>query len=290
MAAGGTKLVLPSSTSITEHMASPTVLVRTWVDRSHDVQAFRPNAHRGLELACVIEGRLHYRLGARELTAAAGSVIVVPAGVEHMTSLTPGTRALSLHMSTDLLGEVAQTLGPRYTRRQIDAGLAAAPERFMRLASLLAEEATDGGPGSALAADGLAEALAVHIVRGGPQRISRARENDPRILRALQLAEDVHGANLDVEDLARAAGMSRYHFSRRFSEVTGTSPYRYLLEVKLARAAELLRRGHLSVTEAALDAGFNDFGRFAAHFRRTFGCLPSNLASARSARKTARIA
>ncbi len=273
-------LVLPPGMSINERMAAPTVLVRRWQDRSQGVQAFHVTAHEAYELAWVEAGRLEYRVGRRRFTAVQGSVIVVPAGAEHATSLTPGTRAVSMHLSPDLVCGVADALGPAHRRRQIDAGIAAAGERMVRLGTLLGEEAP-GGPGSALAASALAEALAVQIVRGAPEGRTRAGDHDPRILRAVQLAEDLQGEEIDVEDMARAAGMSRYHFSRRFKQVVGTSPYRYLLEVKLARAAELLRRRRLSVTEAAVEAGFNDFGRFAAHFRRSFGCRPSEMSRAR---------
>jgi AraC family transcriptional regulator len=261
-------------------MASPTVLVRQWEERSHGVQAFRVTAHEAYELAWVETGHLEYRVGRRRFTADEGSVIVVPAGVEHATSITQGTRAVSMHLSPQLVRGVAEALGPEYRRRQIDAGIAAAGERMVRLGSLLEQEAS-GGPSSDLAAGALAEALATQLVRGAPERLSRAREHDPRILRAVQLAEDVRGEEIDVDDMARAAGMSRYHFSRLFKQVVGTSPYRYLLEVKLARAAELLRRRRLSVTEAAVEAGFSDFGRFAAHFRRSFGCRPSEMSRAR---------
>jgi len=285
-----TLLVLPAGTSFTERLATPTVLVRLWVDRSREIQALGTSTHRDLELAWVEAGCLHYRVGRRDYTARAGEVIVIPAEAEHATSVAPGTRAVSLHMRPELVAGVADALGPAFRRRQIDAGLAAAPERLLRLATLLREEASGGGPGSTLASDALAEALAVQVVRAAPLRTTGGRGHDPRVLRALQLAEATGGEELDVGDLARAAGMSRYHFSRRFRDVTGSSPYRYLIEVRLGRAAELLRRGHVSVTEAALAAGFTDFGRFAAHFRRSFGCRPSDLARARSARRTARFA
>ena len=186
---------------------------------------------------------------------------------------------------------MAEVLGPSFERRQLEAGLVPGPDRVLRLAGLLLEECSDDdAPGSALASDGLAEALAVQVLRGAPQRASGGGCRDPRIIRALQAIESSDGANLDVEELARAAGMSRYHFSRIFREVMGTSPYQHLLDVRLARAAELLRGGHATVTEAALSAGFTEFGRFAAHFQRRFGCLPSQMATARTARRMARIA
>jgi AraC-like DNA-binding protein len=80
---------------------------------------------------------------------------------------------------------------------------------------------------------------------------------------------------LTVDDLARAAGMSRFHFSRRFRDEVEQSPYGSLLQLRLTKAAALLRRRSCSVTEAALSVGFNDVSRFSRMFRRTYGVLPS---------------
>jgi AraC family transcriptional regulator len=77
--------------------------------------------------------------------------------------------------------------------------------------------------------------------------------------------------------------MSRFHFSRLFRDEIGQAPYQYLLRVRLARATELLRGGHHSVTEAALESGFTDLSRFASMFKKQTGKRPSDVARARSA-------
>ena len=69
---------------------------------------------------------------------------------------------------------------------------------------------------------------------------------------------------------------------RRFREQVGKSPYAYLQQVRLQRAAELLGRGRATVTEAAFAAGFTDLGRFGRKFRETYGCTPSAFAAARA--------
>lgn len=68
--------------------------------------------------------------------------------------------------------------------------------------------------------------------------------------------------------------MSRYHFSRRFRDEVGQSPYKFLVRMRVERAAERLRAG-LSVTEAAYEVGFAGLGRFSHAFRARFGVLPS---------------
>jgi transcriptional regulator GlxA family with amidase domain len=104
-----------------------------------------------------------------------------------------------------------------------------------------------------------------------------------RVSLSLDHIHSAYAEPLTVDDLARSAGMSRFHFSRLFHEQVGDAPYRYLLRVRIARAAELLRGGRHSVTEAALAVGFQDLGRFRRLFRREIGCRPSEVAR-RSAR------
>jgi AraC-like DNA-binding protein len=61
------------------------------------------------------------------------------------------------------------------------------------------------------------------------------------LLRAKDAADSRHFEPLRVEDLARAAGLSRAHFSREFRRAFGDSPRAYLLTRRLERAAALLR-------------------------------------------------
>ncbi|MCA9620465.1 MAG: helix-turn-helix transcriptional regulator, partial [Myxococcales bacterium] len=102
---------------------------------------------------------------------------------------------------------------------------------------------------------------------------------DPRIRRAADAVEARFADALTVDDLARIAGMSRFHFCRQFRGQMGVSPYQHLVATRVRRAAELLRRGRYSVTETAFEVGFSDPGRFARAFRRHMGCAPSAYAA-----------
>jgi transcriptional regulator GlxA family with amidase domain len=132
-----------------------------------------------------------------------------------------------------------------------------------------------------MVADALADALVVHALRASREVRAHGGARDPRITAALDQVHAAYAEPLTVSDLARAAGMSRFHFSRLFQDETGDPPYRYLQRVRVRRGAELLRAGRHSVTEAALAVGFHDFGRFARVFRREIGCLPGELARGR---------
>jgi AraC-like DNA-binding protein len=95
------------------------------------------------------------------------------------------------------------------------------------------------------------------------------------LLRAKDLADARYFEPLDVADLARAAGLSRAHFSREFRRAFGESPHVYLLTRRLERAAALLRNTDRSVIEICLAVGLQSVGSFTTSFTRTYGMPPT---------------
>lgn len=77
-----------------------------------------------------------------------------------------------------------------------------------------------------------------------------------------------------LEELGRLVGCSPFHLSRQFSETTGMTIPQFTRQLRLERAAELLRSGKLNVTEAALEVGYNSLSHFTVAFREAFGCCP----------------
>ena len=95
------------------------------------------------------------------------------------------------------------------------------------------------------------------------------------LLRAKDLADARYAEPLDVDDLARAAGLSRAHFSREFRRTFGESPHAYLLTRRLERAAALLRTTDHSVAEICFSVGLQSVGSFTTSFTRTYGISPT---------------
>ena len=95
------------------------------------------------------------------------------------------------------------------------------------------------------------------------------------LLRAKDLADARFAERLEVDDMARAAGLSRAHFSREFKQAFGVSPHAYLLTRRLERAATLLRVTDRSVTAICLDVGLHSLGSFTTSFKRMFGTPPT---------------
>jgi AraC-like DNA-binding protein len=95
------------------------------------------------------------------------------------------------------------------------------------------------------------------------------------LLRARDLADARYFEHLDVDDLARAARLSRAHFSREFRRAFGESPHAYLLTRRLERAAALLRTTDGSVADICFAVGLQSVGSFTTSFTRTFGMPPT---------------
>lgn len=95
------------------------------------------------------------------------------------------------------------------------------------------------------------------------------------LLRAKDLADAHYTEPLEVDDLARAAGLSKAHFSREFRRTFGESPYVYLMTRRLERAAALLRTTDHSVAEICLEVGLQGVGSFTTSFKRMFGKTPT---------------
>jgi AraC family transcriptional regulator len=264
----------------------PWLRVRAWEFESAHPREWPAGAHPAVEIAWVESGGVGYRIGSQEALATTGQAFVVPLGVEHATRMMPGTKAGSVWMDQAALDEIADALPKRASLRLI-AGLATRASKIARIGRLLVEEAEAGEEGAIAASEHLGEALAVEALRAAPSEPrGTSKPRDPRIRLAIDHLESACHEPLSIDALAKIAGMSRFHFSRRFREEIGASPYRYLISARVRRAAQLLKGGRCSVTEAAFTAGFTDLGRFASAFRRELGCAPSEMArtAARSAR------
>ena len=95
------------------------------------------------------------------------------------------------------------------------------------------------------------------------------------LLRARDLADARFFEPLDVDDMARAAGLSRAHFSREFRRAFGESPHQYLLTRRLERAASLLRMTDRSVADICFSVGLQSVGSFTTSFTKTYGVSPT---------------
>jgi AraC-like DNA-binding protein len=93
--------------------------------------------------------------------------------------------------------------------------------------------------------------------------------------RAKDLMDREYASPLDLNDLARAAGCSRFHFVRSFRAAYGHTPGRYLTLRRIERAKDLLRSVNLTVTEICMLVGFSSLGSFSSKFTEVVGMSPT---------------
>ena len=80
---------------------------------------------------------------------------------------------------------------------------------------------------------------------------------------------------LDLESMAKAAGLSKFHFHRMFATAYGITPAAYVSQRRVERAQDLLRSTNLTVTEVCMLVGYSSLGSFSSKFRQLVGLTPS---------------
>jgi len=83
------------------------------------------------------------------------------------------------------------------------------------------------------------------------------------------------GDAVTIDDMARAAMFSKFHFTRIFQRATGVSPGRFLSAVRLQQAKQLLVSTSLNVADISIQVGYNSVGTFSTRFTRSVGLSPT---------------
>ncbi len=95
-----------------------------------------------------------------------------------------------------------------------------------------------------------------------------------RVAKALRRIHSDYRSDLDVETLAREAGMSLAVFHAQFKAVTATSPMQYVKTTRLHHARLLMAQDGLNVSAAATHVGYESASQFSREFKRLFGLSP----------------
>lgn len=103
---------------------------------------------------------------------------------------------------------------------------------------------------------------------------------DRPLARVLSYIREHYAEPLGVDELAAIAMQSRFHFIRSFKTHTGTSPYQYVLRIRVEAAKGLLLHTRMTVTDVALQAGFASVSQFHRAFAKTAGMTPEQFRAA----------
>ena len=102
------------------------------------------------------------------------------------------------------------------------------------------------------------------------------RDTFRRLCLAQEMLREVSEQPLTVPQIARASGISPFHFIRQFHALHGSTPHQFRMQSRLETARILLARGDLSVTDVCMEVGFSSLGSFSTLFTRAYGTSPSD--------------
>lgn len=236
--------------------------------------------HDELELLYVLSGELTAVVGDTEYAARTGDIVLVGQNVQHEIRGGYVTRLL-VECGSALLGDdFALAAGKRFVPPVAHPGDGPAYDALRALLDrVVAEQCDPNAPARTAALRGLLCEVYVLLIREFP--MADAPASGQALLQQTRwnavfdyIAESFDDA-IGLEEAARQAGYSVYHFCRCFREHTGMSFRTYVNRYRIERAVLLLGEAGLPVTRVASQAGFDSIKTFNRVFRQETGMSPS---------------
>jgi AraC-like DNA-binding protein len=232
--------------------------------------------HDSMSIALVAEGSFTYTSDTGRALLYPGALLLgnhgacFQCGHDHSS----GDRCVAAHFGADAFAEIAATAAGSSRFRFPVAMLPARRD-------LLPHAAVLDGPEHRHDPVAMEEALtrfmatAIRLLSGSrPAALRISALDERRVARALRYMEANAHETLDLDQIASAAAMSKFHFLRVFRRALGVTPHQYLLTLRLRRAAQCLLSTTDPVSKIAFDAGFGDLSTFNSSFRTRFGKSP----------------
>ncbi|MDF3058502.1 MAG: AraC family transcriptional regulator [Rariglobus sp.] len=218
------------------------------------------------------EGRL--RVGGREHAVTPGAAMMLHFPAENRYWL-PATGGHWEFIYLCLHGREIMRLWPRVEGGHGALTTLPADAKPVVQAGEIVRRAMSGEIASAFDGSALAYAWVMRMLETVPMG-DRASPHAEAMERARRHAESHLAEPLGVDDLAKIAGFSRFHFTRLFTVHTGASPTAWLMDLRVKEAARLLRESRLSLKEVAVRCGFGDAGYFGKVFAGRMGQPPAS--------------
>ena len=212
-----------------------------------------------------------------------GHITFVPAGFPIEWDWTYKSHSIHVTMLPSFLADIGEEfekqdgecpmLQPHF--RIMDEGLRS-------LLHQLRDETTNDGLGKDLVTSSLLRLIAARLYRLSNASISdvdasrhAAGFSAADCRRSIEILNDRLEEKISIAEFAAEFNLSPFHFSRVFKRATGFPPHEYQLQLRVARAQELLRKNPgKTIAEIACELGFSDESHFRRHFRRIVGTTP----------------
>ena len=223
------------------------------------------------------EGELQYRFGGHPLRSTRmqpDDMFVYPQTALIYVSMPFPVELTCIQVAPAVLAAVGDEVG-RPARLRCDGPVRASDVTLM--AALLEAEVQSDCANGRLYGEHLAYALAAQLIQRYGADTRQAQAQGPRSGKLAAVLDYIHAhgsEELSLEELARVARLSPFHFSRLFKTGTGLAPHQYVLQCRVEEAKRLLRHSQLEIADIAYRLGFRDQSHFTARFRKIAGATP----------------
>lgn len=243
-----------------------------YIDKSHPKYQMIAHWHNDYEVIRILEGSLDIKLNGKSIRMNKNDGLFIPGNIMH--SAEPHSCVYEcIVFSKSIFGAAAKC---KYAARGF------APVRFFSNDDIdkLFEVFEKMENGDEFKAISLIYKLSYEVMRksGKEEKIADNRSMY-KIKPAIDMIEEEYGNKISLEEMAESCGISPNYFSRRFKEITGQTPFEYLLAYRVEIACEMLLEGTESVTEVCYKCGFNDLSYFINIFKKHMGISPKKYAS-----------
>ena len=217
----------------------------------------------------------------RYVLASAGSISIIPAGSPSRWCWSGRKDSLHVFLEPGLIARVAvESFDLDPSRVEVPPLDRLDLPRLRAAMQAVDAEIAAADAGSSLAAESLANILAVHLIRHLSAPLKHASDPDGTLARSrlrgvIDYIEDHLDSGLSLEKLAAEVRLSPYHFARQFRTATGLPPHQFVISRRVERARLLMQQGgDISLAQVASRVGFSDQSQFSRHFKRLVGVTP----------------
>ncbi|WP_241242871.1 AraC family transcriptional regulator [Paenibacillus whitsoniae] len=256
-----------------------------WIELWQGSNEFRniPHTHENwMQVTLPVKGMCYFTQEARSYSLGQGSGLIQPPGSKHHFHLGEQTTVIILKVREKGPGGMT-SIQPQFAagahhdvRQTFDPS--ALVGRFQQWMLALMQGQTLADPLAiehveqdvlAYVGDWLGVSLSDSVPGAAP--IERV---DPHMQRVLAYLHDCYQQPVSVDELAALALQSRFHFIRSFRKATGTTPYQYLLGLRIEEAKRRLRRTETPIGQISADLGFSSTSQFHRAFLKMTGATP----------------
>jgi AraC family transcriptional regulator len=213
--------------------------------------------------------------------ASPGHFTITPAGEENRFAIDGPLQVLKLSFDASQIGSLAEREWNACTPSiEFSSVYHKSTLEIVSLLQSYAELVRNPRNGSRLYLETLWTQVAIQLLWNfsslcRPQAPDVERLSDARVRRVIDYLRSSLGDEVSLSDLSDLAGLSPNYFLNAFKKATGKTPHRYLTELRIARACELLRNPQLPLVNVALAVGFSSQSHFTTIFGRYMGSTPA---------------